>query len=194
MIFATVKIRHYWNISAKVWQLLKNGKCGLIYLLFVTCLWCWDPSISFLKIVIYRFDSTLTFCEIRFKVFLMFFFSSFSTPISICLWRMLTSHVKLLSFSPLTLRWLPFVYLVSILLSSLNSSTTSSFHHFVSVFSWNKFWTEKENNFHFLKRGYFLSLVKRCHSFISKGNRLQSFKSKFISDRWIDFVILVILK
>ena len=63
-----------------------------------------------------------------------------------------------------------------------------------SVFSWNKFSTERENNFHFLTRGYFLSLVKRCLSFISKGNRLQSFKSKFISDRWIDFVFLVILK
>ena len=128
------------------------------------------------------------------KSFFRFFFSSFSTPISICLWRMLTSHVKLLSFSPLTLWWLPFVYLVSILLPSLNSSTTSNFHHFVSVFSWNKFWTEKENNFHFLKRGYFLSLVKRCLSFISKGNRLQSSKSKFISDRWIDFVFFAILK
>ena len=125
------------------------------------------------------------------KSFFRFFSSSFSTPISI--WRMLTSHVKLLSFSPLTLWWLPFVYLVSILLSSLNSSTTSSFHHFVSVFSWNKFWTEKENNFHFLKREYFLSVIKRCLSFISKGNRFQSLKLKFIRDGWIDFVFSVFL-
>ena len=60
-------------------------------------------------------------------------------------------------------------------------------------FSWNKFWTEKENNFHFLKRGYFLSVVKRCLSVISKGNLFQSLKFKFIRDGWIDFVFSVFL-
>ena len=56
------------------------------------------------------------------------------------------------------------------------------------LFSWNKFWTEKENNFHFL------SVVKSCLSFISKGNRLQSLKFKFIRDCWMDFVYHVFLK
>ena len=176
MIFATVMIRDYKNISAKVWLVLKKGNVvWFIYFLLLVCD-AETPPFPFSRLWYIALTQRSVFVKSGSKSSFRFFFSSFSLPISICLWRMLTSHVKLLSFSPLTFWWFPFVYLVSILLPSLNSTTTSGFHQFVSAFSWNKFWTEKENNFHFLKREYFLSVVKRCLSVISKGNRFQSLK------------------
>ena len=48
------------------------ARACLIYMLFVASLWCWDPSISFLLMVIYCFDSTM-FCSIFLKSSFKFF-------------------------------------------------------------------------------------------------------------------------
>ena len=155
MIFATVIIRDYKNISAKVWLVLKKG--NVVWFICFLLLAC-DAETSpfpFSGLWYIALTQRSLFVKSGSKSFFRFFFSSFSTPISICLWRMLTSHVKLLSFSPLTFWWFPFVYLVSILLPSLNSTTTSGFHHFVSAFSWNKFWTRRKTTFTFLRGNIF---------------------------------------
>ena len=155
MILATVIIRDYKNISAKVWLALKKG--NVVWFICFLLLACdaETPPFPFSRLWYIALTQHSLFVKSGSKSFFRFFFSSFSTPISICLWRMLTSYVKLLSFSPLTFWWFPFVYLVSILLPSLNSTTTSGFHHFVSAFSWNKFWTRRKTTFTFLRGNIF---------------------------------------
>ena len=103
----------------------KKGKCGLIYLLFVTWLWCWDPSISFLKIVIYRFDSTLTFCEIRFKVFLQVLLLLLLNPNL----NLPVKNADILCEAPLFLS--PHFVMVPICLSRLNSTSFSELDHYL---------------------------------------------------------------